>query len=271
MPKHAQNRSANSTQSLRKRLFSTRGAVVAGTFTAIACAALSGTAQAAEPSAAKSAPQTADATHGQRHSTFTDYTVKTGDYLIAIARAHNSPGGWHAIARANGLHSPYIIHPGQVLKLPTGTATTAKPESAAPKAAAPSPAATTSPASTTASDTSSSTTTTATQTYPDNLDGWINEALAIMKQNGIPGTYDGIYRNVMRESSGNPNAINLWDSNAAAGTPSKGLLQTIQPTFDAYHVAGTSTDIYDPVANIVAACNYAFHVYGSIDNVNGPY
>jgi SLT domain-containing protein len=92
-----------------------------------------------------------------------------------------------------------------------------------------------------------------------------------MKQNGIPGTYNGIYRNIMRESSGNPNAINNWDSNAAAGTPSRGLLQTIQPTFDAYHVAGTSTNIYDPVANIVAACNYAYHVYGSIDNVNGPY
>jgi len=88
---------------------------------------------------------------------------------------------------------------------------------------------------------------------------------------GIRGTYDGIYRNIMRESSGNPAAINNWDSNAAAGTPSKGLLQVIDPTFEAYHVAGTSTDSYDPVANITAACNYAAAVYGSIDNVNGPY
>ena len=107
--------------------------------------------------------------------------------------------------------------------------------------------------------------------YPNNLDGWIRQSLAVMAVHGIPGTYNGIYRNVMRESSGNPNAINLWDSNAAAGTPSKGLLQTIQPTFDAYHVAGTSWNIYDPVANITAACNYAWHLYGSIDNVNGPY
>ncbi|MEV6840110.1 transglycosylase SLT domain-containing protein, partial [Streptomyces sp. NPDC051133] len=82
---------------------------------------------------------------------------------------------------------------------------------------------------------------------------------------------NGIHRNVIRESSGNPKAINLWDSNAKAGTPSKGLLQVIQPTFDTYHVPGTSTDIYDPVANITAACNYAYHRYGSIDNVNGPY
>jgi flagellar biosynthesis GTPase FlhF len=108
-------------------------------------------------------------------------------------------------------------------------------------------------------------------TYPDNLDGWIRQALSIMGQHGIPGTYDGIYRNVMRESSGNPNAINLWDSNAAAGIPSKGLLQTIDPTFQAYHVDGTSWNVYDPVANIVAACNYAYHVYGSIDNVYSAY
>ncbi|MFF4021090.1 transglycosylase SLT domain-containing protein [Streptomyces sp. NPDC001843] len=110
-----------------------------------------------------------------------------------------------------------------------------------------------------------------TVTYPNNLDGWIRDSLAVMARHGIPGTYNGIYRNVMRESSGNPLAINLWDSNAAAGTPSKGLLQVIAPTFNAYHVSGTSWDIYDPIANITAACNYAAHRYGSIDNVYGAY
>ncbi|MER5545739.1 transglycosylase SLT domain-containing protein [Streptomyces sp. NPDC002589] len=107
--------------------------------------------------------------------------------------------------------------------------------------------------------------------YPNNLNGWIRESLAIMAQKGIPGSYNGIYRNIMRESSGNPMAINLWDSNAAAGTPSKGLLQVIQPTFNAYHVAGTAFDLYDPVANITAACNYAAARYGSIDNVYSAY
>ncbi|MYW49291.1 transglycosylase SLT domain-containing protein, partial [Streptomyces sp. SID161] len=107
--------------------------------------------------------------------------------------------------------------------------------------------------------------------YPNNLDGWIRESLAIMAEKKIPGTYNGIYRNVIRESSGNPSAINLWDSNAAKGIPSKGLLQVIDPTFNAYHVAGTSFDIYDPVANITAACNYAAARYGSIDNVFGAY
>ncbi|RKN42281.1 transglycosylase SLT domain-containing protein [Streptomyces hoynatensis] len=107
--------------------------------------------------------------------------------------------------------------------------------------------------------------------YPDNLDGWIRESLAVMADHGIPGSYNGLYRNIIRESSGNPWAINNWDINAINGTPSKGLLQVIQPTFDTYHVEGTSWDIYDPVANITAAANYAWHRYGSIDNVNGPY
>ncbi|MEU5422591.1 transglycosylase SLT domain-containing protein [Streptomyces sp. NPDC001407] len=111
----------------------------------------------------------------------------------------------------------------------------------------------------------------AKKTYANNLDGWINEALDIMRAKGIPGSYDGIKRNIMRESTGNPQAINNWDSNAAAGIPSKGLLQVIDPTFKAYHVEGTSWDIYDPVANITAACNYAAKVYGSMDNVNSAY
>ncbi|WP_174184104.1 transglycosylase SLT domain-containing protein [Nocardia barduliensis] len=109
------------------------------------------------------------------------------------------------------------------------------------------------------------------QVYEDNLDGWIRQSLDIMRLHGIPGSYEGIHRNIMRESGGNPRAINLSDSNAAKGTPSKGLLQVIDPTFNAYHVDGTPFDIWDPVANITAACNYAAHRYGSMDNVNGAY
>lgn len=107
--------------------------------------------------------------------------------------------------------------------------------------------------------------------YGNNLHGWILQSLDILKERGIPASYNGIMRNVMRESSGNPKAINLWDSNAKAGIPSKGLLQVIDPTFRAYHVPGTSNDSYDPVANITAACNYAAAKYGSIDNVNSAY
>jgi len=250
MAKHALKRPTR-TRPLAAR------AVVVGTFAAISCGVVTGTAQAAggRPVAltdtAKADTAKADTGKTAQAAKPVKYTVVRGDHLASIARSRKVPGGWPAIASANKLSSPYIIHPGDVLTLPAGSLTSAS---------------TTTDAATTA-DTS----TAGSQSYPDNLDGWINESLAIMAQNGIPGTYDGIQRNIMRESSGDPNAINLWDSNAAAGHPSIGLLQVIQPTFDAYHVAGTSSDIYDPVANITAACNYAYHLYGSIDNVNGPY
>ncbi|MEU7429817.1 transglycosylase SLT domain-containing protein [Streptomyces sioyaensis] len=107
--------------------------------------------------------------------------------------------------------------------------------------------------------------------YPNNLDGWIRQSLDIMKAKGIPGSYEGLHRNIMRESSGDPNAVNDWDVNAVNGIPSKGLLQVIQPTFDQYHVAGTANKLTDPVANITAAANYAADRYGSIDNVNSAY
>ncbi|MFK4109816.1 transglycosylase SLT domain-containing protein [Streptomyces sp. NPDC002176] len=109
------------------------------------------------------------------------------------------------------------------------------------------------------------------KTYKNNLDGWIRQSLDIMHAKGIPGSYHGLHKNIMRESSGNPRAINGWDINAINGVPSKGLLQVIPPTFATYHVKGTSHDIYDPVANITAAANYAAHRYGSIDNVNSAY
>ncbi|AXK32623.1 lytic transglycosylase [Streptomyces armeniacus] len=107
--------------------------------------------------------------------------------------------------------------------------------------------------------------------FPNNLDGWIREARSIMKEKGIPGSYEGIHRNIIRESGGDPNAINDWDINAQNGVPSKGLLQVIKPTFEAYHVKGTPKNLTDPVANIVAACNYAADRYGSMDNVDSAY
>ncbi|MET8731444.1 transglycosylase SLT domain-containing protein [Streptomyces parvus] len=107
--------------------------------------------------------------------------------------------------------------------------------------------------------------------YANNLDGWIRESLDIMEKKNIPGSYEGLHRNIMRESSGNPNAVNDWDINARNGIPSKGLLQVIQPTFDAYHVKGTPKKLTDPVANITAAANYAADRYGSIDNVDSAY
>ncbi|MFD3705853.1 transglycosylase SLT domain-containing protein [Nocardia sp. NPDC058658] len=111
----------------------------------------------------------------------------------------------------------------------------------------------------------------APKVYSNDLHGWITEALDIMAAKGIPGSYEGIHRNIMRESTGNPQAINLWDINAVNGIPSKGLLQVIDPTFAAFHVEGTPFDVWNPVSNIVAACNYAANRYGSMDNVNSAY
>jgi SLT domain-containing protein len=86
-----------------------------------------------------------------------------------------------------------------------------------------------------------------------------------------PGTLaaweSGLNTLITRESNWDPNAINNYDSNAAAGTPSQGLAQVIPPTFAAYHVAGTSNNILDPIANVAAAIRYIVSVYGDISNV----
>lgn len=97
---------------------------------------------------------------------------------------------------------------------------------------------------------------------------WIQQAMAIDGVSG-PDWVSGLELIVGQESGGNPNSINLSDSNAAAGDPSRGLMQTIGSTFAAYHAPGTSTNIYDPVANIAAGIRYIEATYGSIDNVPG--
>lgn len=42
----------------------------------------------------------------------------------------------------------------------------------------------------------------------------------------------------------------------------RGIAQTVPATFARYHQPGTSTNIYDPVANICASMNYVIHRYG---------
>jgi WXG100 family type VII secretion target len=103
------------------------------------------------------------------------------------------------------------------------------------------------------------------------LKEWIDEAMRILAQNGVPASKmnaSDIAMIIRHESGGNPNAINNWDSNAAKGTPSKGLMQTIDPTFSSYSLAGHK-NIYDPVDNIIAGVRYAISRYGSVSNVPG--
>lgn len=66
------------------------------------------------------------------------------------------------------------------------------------------------------------------------------------------------------ESGGNARAINLWDSNAKKGIPSKGLMQVIDPTFRSYAMSPYNKDIYDPLSNMVAAIRYTVSRYGSL-------
>ncbi|WP_395366743.1 transglycosylase SLT domain-containing protein [Streptomyces sp. YH02] len=236
----------------------------------------------AAPVAAKAAAKAPAAPAAAR-----TYTVVSGDSLSLIAQKKGIQGGWKNLYRANRSvvgDNPSLIHPGLELTLRQNSAKAAPAKAkkastaeranrserrtAAPAVATRTGASAAAPATAAAPVQAAPA---AATNYADNLDGWIRESLAIMAQRGIPGSYEGIHRNIMRESSGNPQAINLWDSNAVAGTPSKGLLQVIEPTFLAYHVPGTSMDLFDPVANITAACNYAADRYGSIDNVNGAY
>jgi soluble lytic murein transglycosylase-like protein len=100
---------------------------------------------------------------------------------------------------------------------------------------------------------------------------WIAQAQTILQAHGIPLSNMNaadIALIIQHESSGNPNAINNWDSNAAAGHPSEGLMQTIGPTFNSYALPGHD-QILNPVDNIIAGVRYAISRYGSISNVPG--
>jgi hypothetical protein len=101
-----------------------------------------------------------------------------------------------------------------------------------------------------------------TEAPPGQVRRWLTAAL---KETGhfTTANLNALYGRAIQESGGNPRAINLWDSNAKAGIPSKGLLQTIDPTFRAYMKKGMG-DIWNPVHNAIAAIRYMFARYGHI-------
>ena len=109
------------------------------------------------------------------------------------------------------------------------------------------------------------------------LDGQIAKALGLM---GLPQRLaPGVKKIIMRESTGDPDAVNDWDSNAAAGTPSKGLMQLIDTTFrNAVLPELADRGIFDPVANITAGvrtmvANHSIDdvLAGGLRNSSGDY
>lgn len=99
------------------------------------------------------------------------------------------------------------------------------------------------------------------------LDVWLAEALQLTGHYS-PQNLRLLHGRAMQESSGNPRSVNNWDSNAAAGHPSQGLLQTIPSTFQTYKLAGHN-DILNPVDNAAAAVKYMFARYGHVVGPSG--
>ncbi|MGN6345931.1 MAG: tape measure protein [Enterococcus lactis] len=100
------------------------------------------------------------------------------------------------------------------------------------------------------------------------VERWRNVAIRALKMTGQYSTanLNALLNQMRTESNGNPRAINNWDINAKNGTPSKGLLQMIDPTFRQYAMHGFNSNIYDPLSNILASIRYALSRYGSLRN-----
>lgn len=88
---------------------------------------------------------------------------------------------------------------------------------------------------------------------------WASVASEALRRHGYGDEHlDRTLRQIQIESTGDPSAINLTDSNARRGTPSKGLLQVIDPTYRrvraryASAFAGLPDNIWDPLTNVTA-------------------
>ncbi|MGW2591664.1 transglycosylase SLT domain-containing protein [Streptomyces sp. NPDC001515] len=94
---------------------------------------------------------------------------------------------------------------------------------------------------------------------------WKPVVLKALSMIGQPSSLLGtVLRRMNQESGGNPRAINNWDINARNGTPSKGLMQVIDPTFASFAGKLRSRGIWDPLANVYASMRYAMSRYGSL-------
>jgi len=99
------------------------------------------------------------------------------------------------------------------------------------------------------------------------VERWRATALQALAMTGSPASWIGsLLRRMNQESGGNPNAINLWDSNARRGDPSGGLMQNIRSAY-ASRVSGfpslRGTNFLNPLGSIVASIVYTVGRYGS--------
>lgn len=102
--------------------------------------------------------------------------------------------------------------------------------------------------------------------YGSSVERWrstVNSALNKLGIYSLANANRTLYQ-MKTESNGNLNAINNWDINAKNGTPSKGLMQVIDPTFRAYARSPYNKNIWDPMSNILASMRYALSRYGSL-------
>ena len=101
--------------------------------------------------------------------------------------------------------------------------------------------------------------------FPKRILRWANIVVAVMDEQKIPRKYlPGILAQIQQESDGDPNLVNTYDSNAAAGDPSKGLLQVIGDTYQTHAKPGFKNLKYQtvPYTNIWAALHYVRKSYG---------
>jgi LysM repeat protein len=193
------------------------------------------------------------------------YKVRSGDTMSAIAQ--RSGVSLAALERANpSVRNANLIQVGESLNIPGKSDGFDPPRKARAPRGAPShaPAAPKKGHATGGAGR-------VTNNVGGNLGSWIAQAQTILQNAGVPLSKmnaQDIALIIRHESGGDPNAQNNWDSNARAGHPSIGLMQTIGPTFNAYKLPGHD-NIRNPIDNIIAGVRYAISRYGSISNVPG--
>lgn len=110
-----------------------------------------------------------------------------------------------------------------------------------------------------------------------NVDEWIREGFKVGNAWPEPSAdqLSAMKSRVMQESGGDPSAINDWDVNAQNGTPSKGLVQIIEPTWEAHRkMFGADVGSFDenwdnPIKSVATSTRYMKNEYGHVVGANG--